>query len=353
MTYRFSVVILTGGPARPEMTARSIQSINTQSFGSIQRILINNGRSKEELEEIEAIWGIESNLKDWEILEVGKNSYNPDDLTSLWGIPGEGIMDSLLGEFTFIQNDDDFLSKDFFERIDGHFNKYPQALTAFGLAIDWNWETLTSKEPECGNWVSRPLIENGQELFTKVYSGKNSSYNLNPGFSYVCRTDFVKQAGANFFRGGAPDYPSLMQIVPAGDTIFDSEARMFLGRHASQQRHEWQQRQAVEGIYYRGHEDFKRNNLAGAAKTQTLTKENRASIIRYFDECMVDASIDSLLFIFQNRKSLKQSEVSLPKMILKHLGIARKKPIFAIGKFWMHVHSFITTRLSRLFRISH
>ena len=93
--------------------------------------------------------------------------------------------------------------------------------------------------------------------------------------------------------------------------------------------------------------------MEGAAKTQTLTKENRVSIIRYFDECMVDAAIDSLLFIYQNRKMLKRSEVSLPTMILKHLGIARKKPIFAIGKFWMHIYSFITTRLRRLFKISH
>ena len=258
----------------------------------------------------------------------------------------------LIGEFTFIQNDDDFLSQDFFERIDEHFSNYPQALTAFGLAIDWNWETLTSFEREYGSWVNRPLIENGQMLFARVYSGNNPSYNVNPGFSYVCRTDYVKRAGTNFFRGGAPDYPSLMQIVPAGDTIFDSKARMYLGRHANQQRHEWQQRQAVEGIYYKGQEEFKRINLEGAAKTQTLTRENRVSIIKYFDECMVEAAIDSLLFIYQNRKSLTWSEVSMPKMILKHLEIARKKPFFAFSKFWMHVRPFLTIRFHRLLKIS-
>jgi hypothetical protein len=351
MTLRFSVVVLTGGPSRTEMTARAIQSINTQSFGSIQRILINNGRSKEELNEIETFFGIQSSLQDWEIIQLGRNSYNPEDLTSLWGIPGEAVIDLLVGEFTFIQNDDDFLSQDFFERIDENFRKHPQALTAFGLAIDWNWETLTASEREYGSWVDRPLIESGQKLFTRVHSGHNSSYNINPGFSYVCRTDYVKRAGSNFFRGGAPDYPSLLQIVPAGDTIFDSKAFMYLGRHANQQRNEWQQRQATEGIYYKGQEAFKRINLEGAAKTKTLTRENKASITKYFDECMTDAAIDSLIFIYQNWTKLKGWEVSMARIILKHLGVVAKNPIFAFSKFWMHLRPFLNIRFRRLFRI--
>jgi len=297
MGFRFSVVVLTGGKPRHHMTAQAIKSINSQSFKSIQRILINNGRDENELQKIESNLGKSSSLRGWEIINMEVNSYNPKDLASVWGPTGQAVIGSIKGEFTFLQNDDDFLAEDFFELIDLDFNNYPTAHTAIGQVHTWNWDTNSADLNFSSKLDNRPIIESGQKLFEKIINLQDYEYANNPGISHVCRTKLIKMANKHFFQGGLPDYPALMQIVPVGNTIFNKNAKIYYGRHIDQQRHDWNLSNTLNGYYYSGLKRFKEHNLEGAKLTGTLTSYNRNSIKYYFKYIQVNNAFNSLIFI--------------------------------------------------------
>jgi hypothetical protein len=76
VTNSFSVVVLTGGPSRPNLTAKCIDSINNQTYKDIQKILVNNARPADEMDQISSYdLGYKntielSRLSDWEIISL-------------------------------------------------------------------------------------------------------------------------------------------------------------------------------------------------------------------------------------------------------------------------------------------
>jgi len=340
MRFRFSVVVLTGGKPRHHMTAQAIKSINSQSFKSIQRILINNGRDENEIRTIESNLGNSSSLHGWEIINMGLNSYNPHDLTSVWGPTGQAVIESLKGEFTFLQNDDDFLAEDFFELIDFDFNNYPSAQTAIGQVHTWNWDTNSADMYFPNKLVNRPIIESGQKLFERIINLQDYEYSNNPGISHVCRTSLIKMAGKHFFHGGIPDYPALMQIVPVGYTIFNKNAKIYYGRHADQQRHEWNLNNTLHGYYYSGLKGFEKHNLEGAKLTGTLTGYNRNSIEYFFKQTRVNHAFNALIFIVKNFNHVWKSSDNLIFISFRHFFTIINSPIFSLRILYTHCKSY-------------
>ncbi len=265
MTNFFSIIVLTGGPPRPVLTAKCIESINKQSFTNIQKILVNNGRPQIELMQIskfrEKTSSDEDLLVGWEVVTLDNSAYNPDDYTSVWRLPGLSGLKIVEGKYLFCINDDDFLDKKFFEEIHASLIKYPDAITAFGFPMNYAIESGEAFPPLPGSWETRPEYEDGI-IVTQNYFKFDPSYHPNPGFSFICLTEKVRPIAEYFFSGGFPDFTALIQIVPFGKTIFNRNAYMFLGMHEEQQRNTWTSENEKYLTYNKAFKDMLRINLA-------------------------------------------------------------------------------------------
>jgi len=332
MSIRFTVAVLTGGNPRNFMTASAIRSINLQTHSSIQPVFINNGRSVNELKLIQKTFGSDSSLSNWEVIDMGTNTYDPKDLTSVWGKPGEIFLSKIKGDFVFIQNDDDFLDKEFFKLIDLKFTKYPEAITAFGQVFKWDWN-INSVIQSDNNYYGRPELENGLDLFNKVYKDKNEGYIYNPGISPVCKSEMVKSSGKHFFSGGLPDFPPLMQIVPYGLTIFEKNARIFYGFHTGQQRRDWDKKNMMTGIYYKDLGKFANHNIAGAKKCGPITRHHRKTIENFFRERKITYALTSLIYLKANHRKIFSSKSQSIRVVGLHLIVVLRFPLVAMKIF--------------------
>jgi len=348
LSTKFTVAVLTGGKRPHHIISNAIKSINSQTFRSIQPILINNGRSSEELNLIQTIHGKRSSLVDWEVIQMGKNTYDSSDLTSVWGNPGEKLLNRIEGDLLFIQNDDDFLHEDFFQSLAASFEKYPSANTAFGTVRKWDWQNNSIFGNNNNNYLGRPEIESGQNLFNRVIVNNDIAYGYNPGISFVCKSDLVKLCGIHFFKGGLPDFPPMMQIVPTGETIFDRNAIVFYGVHSNQQRHDWNRRNVFEGIYYNNLNKFKLHNISGARLCKTYSDSNYRAINNYFLKNQVNHAVNSVVYLVSNYRVLISSPINFIKLLSLHLKIIMKLPLFSLGIAIKHLKVKFNIKINRL-----
>ncbi len=313
MKNSFAVVVLTGGPPRFKYTAKCLESINSQSYTNIQKIIVNNGRPRNEFLKILDYSPTPTQIQDssilnnWEIINLEINNYNPNDYSSVWKIPGTIALKKITSKYFFCINDDDFLDKDFFLHIDTLFNKYPDAISAFGLPLDFFWESEEVKLYKSKTLESRPECEDGLTLFRRAFTYEDS-YHPNPGFSFVCLTEKVRPIAETFFSGGFPDYSPLIQIVPFGKTIFSKSSLMYLGRHSNQQRYTWDKENLMMNTYQRSYSDIVNINLIALNK---LNKDNnffQKIIKKYFKKVKFHMSFFILygfvkeLFTFQKNR---------------------------------------------------
>ena len=274
---RFTVVVLTGGPPRPEKTKRALNSLNNQEHSNMEKILVSNGRSAKEISELYDCGAL---TPDWIVIEFPVNTFIRGDLGSVWRFPGAAALKVATGKYIFFQSDDDSLSMDFFSRMNALFEKHPDAVTGFGLPASWIYESETVIFPVAGAWENRPEIESGQRLLST--SLLNQSYHPNPGFSLVCRTDLVRNSAKTIFEAGFPDWNPLFQIAVQGLTVFDRNATMFWGRHSEQDHFDWDRDNLATGSYGRIFKEIVKCNVDALAMVIPNSKKEQSLISTYF-----------------------------------------------------------------------
>jgi len=238
-------VVLTGGPPRSEKTARALKALNDQSFGGLQKILINNARSVEEIKQLRASGDL---TDEWEVITFETSEYIPGDYGSVWRVPGNRALDKAAGRYIFFQSDDDFLAVDFFSKMASLFEKHPHAVCAVGLPVYYNW--LTNEKflkPGKRTWMNRPTIESGRELLFKQLA--DAKYSNNCLFSFVMETSKVRDVRDSLFETGFPDHNCLLQIGIRGSVAFDKSAEMYWGVHPGQDNHSWRRENVLRASF--------------------------------------------------------------------------------------------------------
>lgn len=306
----FSAAIFTGGPKRPELTARAIDSINNQTFGDIQKILVNNGRSTTEIHQIFGQTLQPNRISEWTIVGVEQNTYIPEDPRSVYNIPGQLLLRNLNSYFTWMQNDDDYIGIDFFERMYANSILSDDIVMCSGVPYKslHNSKEIVPPDPRC--FHGRPLIESGQKLFNKVIILGDGNYDFNPGFASVIKTDLLRRAGIDFFCGGLMEYPSILQIASAGKVIFDREARMFLGTHPDQQRIDWTRQHILTGNLYRDMRKKMKHSYHGAKKAGSFSTLNRIGIRFFFNRQIANMSYLSVAQLKEKESWILRDPIS-------------------------------------------
>jgi len=233
------------------------------------------------------------------------------------------------------------------------FNKYPDAISAFGLPLDYFWESGKIKYLYDETWKSRPECEDGLILFQRAFNYYDL-YHPNPGFSFVCLTDKVRPIVETFFSGGFPDFSPLIQVVPFGKTIFSRNSLMYLGRHSNQQRFTWDKENLMMNTYKRSYADVININLKGLQK---LNKHNvffEKIIKNYFSKVKFHMSFFILygfvkeLFTFQKNQSLFLNSKFLPY----HIFYVISHPLMLLRVMLMEtVRIRFLNRFLRLFKL--
>ncbi len=353
MSLGFSAAIFTGGPRRLDITAKSIDSLNDQSYKNLQKILVNGGSPPHQTAELISK-GVD--LDGWTIIDFPIDTYVRTERFSLHRWPGQAALLAATNEFFFTMNDDDHLATDFFERMSVLFEKYPLAVTGMGLPVSYYHDTNTSEKTRAGfgnpiqgdkshlSWRSRPECEPGIDLVRKIFcENLGVSYYTNPGFQLVCRTDLVREVSDTFFSvGGFPDNASPLQVAIRGDTVFDPEALMFWGRHSGQEHFDKDTDHYWLAIYKEMYGSFSKINSTIIKRFLPDNLNDIKKVKQYYRKALVGESLSALLDYFsvsRHKKSNNRSEMSLYK----------KRPIGA--RFPFFVHALIVLRNPFLFMI--
>jgi hypothetical protein len=334
MANLFSVVVLTGGPSRPHLTSKCLDSINFQKYENIQKILINNGRPADQLLEISmfdpdpSVADNKNRLLDWEVLTLKDSTFDPLDYTSIWKVPGILAMTKVKGDYLFCINDDDYLDENFFLNMSISLSKYPDAISAFGLPLSYKVESGEVISPINGSWVDRPEYEDGIRV-SYNWLKYDRSYHPNPGFSFVVKTEKVRQIQDMFFSGGFPDITALIQVVPFGKTIFNKSALMYLGRHGMQQRNDWDNENKYGITYKKGFADMLTINMQALHVLKNGNRKLEKLVKYFFAYNLVESSF--YVFYDQFKNFLVRKDNSLTFRILyKHIEILLIHPIITI-----------------------
>lgn len=273
----FTAVVLTGGPPRPEKTARALKSLNEQSFNGIQKILINNARSDEEINHLRVIGAL---TDDWEVITFEVSEYIPGDYGSVWRIPGNRALDRAVGRYIFFQSDDDFLSLDFFSKMASLFKKHPAAVCGVGLPVSYNW--LSDEfflKP--GKWSTRPEIEPGRDLLLKQLDA--ASYSNNCRFSFVMETTKVKDVRDSLFETGFPDHNCICQVGLRGLVAFDKSAEMYWGVHPGQDNQSWKRENVLRASFGKFYDNCLEVNVLAMKKFIPNSKIEQLALQRNFN----------------------------------------------------------------------
>lgn len=237
--------MLTGGPPRPEKTARALKALNDQSFSGLQKILINNARSEEEINDLRA----KGNLtEDWEVITFETSEYISGDYGSVWRVPGNRALDEAIGQYIFFQSDDDFLADNFFSKMASLIENHSGVVSAVGLPVFYNWFTNEKyMKTDKQMWMTRPTIESGRDLIFKQLA--DESYTNHCKFSYVMETSKVRDVRDSLFDTGFPDYNCLFQVGIRGLVAYDQSAEMYWGVHSGQDNHNWRRQNVLQASF--------------------------------------------------------------------------------------------------------
>jgi hypothetical protein len=352
MNVSFSAAIFTGGPFRLDITSKSISSLDNQNYGNLQKILVNGDGN--ELK-IPALQRMGHNFSDWTIINFPVDTFERKDIFSLHRWPGQAALQASKNDYFFTMNDDDFLAEDFFERMARLFTKYPGAVTGMGLPVSYIHETgeVIITRPRNCDWRTRPEVESGISHFRKVYSNLGQYYNPNPGFQFVSKTDYVREVKDTFFStGGFPDH-SFQSVLIRGETVFDSKALMYWGRHNGQEHNTKTLDHAFNGIYKELYESVINVNTVIFDRYLPNSRFDKKLYKKYFNEYLVQVSMNQVLGYLsigsrirnRNFKSTWEFSEFMEKHrfpILMHLGIFLAHPLFALKQFLLNgKHSII------------
>jgi len=271
--------VLTGGPLRPEKTARALKALNDQSFSGIQKILINNARSEEEINHLRARGNL---TEDWEVITFEISEYISGDYGSVWRVPGNRALDEAIGKYIFFQSDDDFLADDFFAKMATLFAKYPDAVCAVGLPVFYNW--LTNEKflkPGERTWMTRPTLESGRDLLFKQLA--DARYSNDCRFSLVMDIEKVRDVRDSLFETGFPDHNCLLQVGIRGSVAFDKSAEMYWGVHPGQDNHSWRRENVLHASFGRFFDECMKINFPVMKKFVPNSQKERLAIQKSFN----------------------------------------------------------------------
>ena len=336
----FTVAVFSGElRSRLSMTIKSINSINEQTHGNLQKILVNAGTPPHQTKElIDA--GVR--LEDWTILDFPIDCMdikNNNWLAHRWN--GAAALNVANKEFFFTLNDDDFLASDFFARISQLLQKYPKARTAMGLRVPYHHDSGNFGQivlPRNKKGAVRPECEPGIDLVREIFFRENLGYGPSLGFQPVCDTNLVREIGSDFFyKGFYPDCGPYFQLVSRFDTVFDSKAYMYWGLHENQDHKKWE----VNNYWYCAHEkvysDFMKFNVEVFKYHLPDYPRDVKSIEKYFKTRIVSTSLLSISNRYYSRNFQKPPklnmviEKSIKFPVFRHLLIVLKKPIISLN----------------------
>jgi hypothetical protein len=331
----FTVAVFSGEiRSRLNMTARCINSINSQTHDNLQKILVNGGSPPHQTQDL-AKMGVD--LESWTIvdfpidcMDIERNNWS----AHRWN--GAAALHIAEKEFFFAINDDDFLANDFFERMSKLFNKHKSAKTAMGLRVTYNHESNKFGKiaiPKNKKGIIRPECEPGLNVVRELFFRENLSYGPSIGFQPICSTDLIREIGPGFFYNGLyPDCSPYFQVVFRSDTVFDSQAYMYWGLHQNQDHTKWDKNNYWYCTHERVFSMFLKNNLKVFQYYLPNNYKDIYMVKRYFKRRIVTISLFAITkrFSSDNSSKLLINDASSVKTIkfplLRHLKIILKRP---------------------------
>ncbi len=343
----FSAAIFIGGPTRPEITSKSVTSLNNQTYSSLQKILVNGSGYS-----LSIINSLGLNLAGWEIVNFPVDTFVRSEVFSLHRWPGQAALRISTGNFFFTMNDDDFLELDFFERMAILFRKYPHAVTGIGLPASYFHESkqIVHRKSRENDWRTRPECESGLDLIKKHLSGKYPFYNPNPGFQFVSKTDLVRDVADTFFSTGGFPEDSFVQVAMRGDTVFDKDAIMYWGRHKGQEHFDKTYDHYWYGIYRRMFDTYINVNSEIASRFLLNPAELQKYLKNYHRKYLVSITLDCISLQlhlgarfrrtkFYNPYAAKSSGMKFPWIL--HLSSLLRNPLFVIQNIYLRLRDSI------------
>lgn len=211
---------------RPAWLRHAAEALLGQTYGNIELILVDNGSTPETKACLKELKAADPRVK---LVEFAENQYSLDDPLKMLDTCLNAGLRASTGELVWYQADDDYVSKDYTERMVRLFRENADCVTAAGLsvAVDPDGRIL-DKEERRTNF--RPRHMPGRELALRYARGERRLFS-SPGTIFTVRRAALEKAGG-FHR----ELELLHQycIAPTGDTGFDEEARFYWRRHGAQ-----------------------------------------------------------------------------------------------------------------------
>lgn len=239
-----TVVVISGGTPRPDLTIQTLKSINDQSLKPNEKIFINHGHPADVMNKIYDSKEIES---DWKIISFPINTYDEANIGSLYKFMGPAALDASKSKYIFYIADDDLINFDFFERMQHLINLDPSVSMAMGLAVGLD-ENNKIVYPPFGSWSSRETIQNGIDVFRNIFK-PDELFQPNPGHSYIISRQLLDEVRSTVFTHGFPDLTPLFQILPRGKFAFDKNALMIRKLHQKQIHNKWDKTNLIKNVY--------------------------------------------------------------------------------------------------------
>lgn len=297
-----TVAILSGEVnSRQTKILKSIESINNQTYKSLQKILVNGGNPPHQTELLQHLG---ADLSGWIIIDFPIDTMEIHRGTSTHKWTGQAALNAASGEYFFSMNDDDFLEIDFFEKIVKLFKKYPSAISGMGVPIYYYYDTDTYgsyKIPTDKNGNIRPEYESGLEVTKKIFFEKSQTYQRVIGFQPVSKTSKLRDVSTTFFSHGFPDTSSYFQLVSRGPAVFDSTALMYWGKHSSQHNLRASDRHYWFGSYK---EDFTQYSKINCEIFKTYLPSNKSEvkkIKKFYKRLLIFSSLLALNSRFSHK----------------------------------------------------
>ena len=239
-----SVVVISGGKPRSELTIQTLKCINEQTLKPKEKIFINHGHSEDTMKKISKSQELQDS---WNIITFPINTYDPSDLDSLFKFTGPAALAAASSKYIFYISDDDQVDTDFFKKMSVLINDQPEVIVASGLPVtlDDNGSVIY---PAKGSWESRDKYEPGINVFRGIFK-PDDLYHPNPGHSYIIKRNLLEEMKSTIFISGFPDKSPLFQIVPRGLFAFDKEALMIRNNHPDQIHNECDKKNIEVNLY--------------------------------------------------------------------------------------------------------
>ena len=312
MEISFSAVVLSGEvQSRIPKTVKCINSISDQTYTNIQKILVNGGSPPHQTKDL-IVQG--ANLSGWTIIDFPIDTMEAHTKgTHRW--TGQAALHASAGEYFFSMNDDDFLHKDFFEKMAKLFKKYPTAISGMGLPIVYDYDSNSfGTKPSCRDSKNnpRPEFEAGIEIVRKIFFSARNHYQPGLGFQPVFKTQFMRNVSETIFDSGFPDFSSYFQVVARGDAVFDSEALMYWGKHSNQHNVRMTNRNYWQPHYAKELKRISKINKSVFKNYLPHNKDDLKRINKFFNQLIILLTLHALKLKIKSGVTLK-NKIKLDK----------------------------------------